>query len=174
MTNAPFSPFDSSDAAADPATDGAKTPAHRARKIAAAVSAGAFAGIAIGLVATHAGADDNPDVAPTSADGGQQQSPFGQFGGGSSDQFGGQDLDGDGRTGDPGDFFGQGGTSDQYGGQDLDGDGRTGDPGDVFGDGGSSDQFGGSTGQFAPPSSGGATPAPFGGQTAPDTNSGGS
>ena len=49
-------------------------------------------------------------------------------------------------------------------------------PSGQFGD---SDDFGGSD-QFAPPSDqfggsdSGATPAPFGGQTAPDTNSGGS
>lgn len=138
MTNASFSPYDRDDRSADPTAEAAKTPAHRARRIAAAVSAGAFAGIAIGLVATQAGADDDP--APTSADAGVlQQSPLGRFGGSDT--------------------------------QDLDGDGR---PGDVFGDGGSTDQFGGSTDQFSPPSAGGATPAPFGGQTAPDTNSGGS
>lgn len=153
MTNAP-SPNDRSDVVAEPSVDGARTPAHRARKIAAAVSAGAFAGIAVGLVATHAGADDSPDTSPISADGGvQQQSPFGQSGT--------QDLDGDGRTGDPGDYFGQGGSSGQFGPPQF--GGST--------DGGSGD---GATEQFAPPSSGSATPAPFGGQTAPDTNSGGS
>ena len=134
-----------------------RTPAHRGRMIAAAVSAGAFVGIGIGLVATNQGDDAYPT--PISADGGSQQ-PFGS--GGQSDQFG--DVDGDGRLGDPGDQFGGG---EQFA-----------PPGDDF-DG--SDQFGGSE-QFTPPSDqfstpdsdSGATPSPFGGQTAPDTNSGGS
>ena len=132
-----------------------KSPAHRARVIAAAVSAGAFVGIGIGLVATNLG--DDADPSPISADGGlnQQLSPFGSTGQGE----GTTDLDGDGRVGDPGDFSG----SDPFGGGQF----------------GESDDFGGSD-QFAPPSDqfggsdSGATPAPFGGQTAPDTNSGGS
>jgi hypothetical protein len=140
-----------------------KSPAHRARVIAAAVSAGAFVGIGIGLVATNLG--DDADPSPVSADGGlnQQQSPFGSTNQGD----GTTDLDGDGRVGDPGDFSG----SDQFGGND-----QFVPPSDQFGD---SDDFGGSD-QFAPPSDqfggsdSGATPAPFGGQTAPDTNSGGS
>ena len=119
-----------------------KSPAHRARVVAAAVSAGAFVGIGIGLVATNVG--DDADPSPISADGGVNQSPFGTTGQGD----GTTDLDGDGRVGDPGDFGG----TDSFGG------------GDQFVP--PSDQFGGSDS--------GATPAPFGGQTAPDTNSGGS
>ncbi len=111
--------------------------------IAAALSAGAFVGIGIGLVATNQG--DDTSTAPISADGGTQQ-PFGSSQG---DQFG--DADGDGRLGDPGD---------QFGGSDQ------------FGDNG---QFTPPSGQFSTPDGdSGATPAPFGGQTAPDTNSGGS
>lgn len=134
-----------------------KSPAHRARVIAAAVSAGAFVGIGIGLVATNV--SDDADPSPISADGGvnQQQSPFGSTGQGD----GATDLDGDGRVGDPGDFGG----TDPFA-----------PPSGQFDN---SDDFGGND-QFAPPtdqfggSDSGATPAPFGGQTAPDTNSGGS
>ena len=134
------------------AEDGpARPPAHRGRMIAAAVSAGAFVGIGIGLVATNQG--DTADPAPVSADGGTQQ-PFGSNG--QSDPFG--DTDGDGRLGDPGDQFGG---SEQFA-----------PPGEQFGGGESfappSDQF------STPDSDAGATPSPFGGQTAPDTNSGGS
>ncbi|MBL8776380.1 MAG: hypothetical protein JNK12_10625 [Acidimicrobiales bacterium] len=134
------------------AEDGpARTPAHRGRMIAAAVSAGAFVGIGIGLVATNQG--DTADPAPVSADGGTQQ-PFGSNG--QSDPFG--DADGDGRLGDPGDQFGG---SEQFT-----------PPGDQFGGG---EEFTPPSDQFSTPDSdAGATPSPFGGQTAPDTNSGGS
>lgn len=115
MTNAPPPPHGGEEpAAADPvldpvvtASDTAKAPAHRGRKIAAAVSAGAFAGIAIGLVATNVGADDDAGTVPA---------------------------------------------------------GQVGPP----------EQSGGSTGQFGDSGGGAATPAPFEGPTAPDTNSGGS
>ena len=139
MTNAPLPPYGGPAPEAEPVPGSSRAPASRGRKIAAAVSAGAFAGIAIGLVATQAGADDDAPSVPVADDGATSPSPFT----GPSDQFGGSS-----------------------GTQDLDGDGRAGDPGDGFGDGSSTDQF-------APPSSG-ATPTPFGGQSAPDTNSGGS
>ncbi|HMQ26342.1 MAG TPA: hypothetical protein PKA98_10175 [Acidimicrobiales bacterium] len=131
MTNAPLPPNGGPGPEAGPVPGSSRAPASRGRKIAAAVSAGAFAGIAIGLVATQAGADDDAPSVPVANDGATSPSPFT----GPSDQFGGGS-----------------------GTQDLDGDG--------FGDGSSTDQF-------APPSSG-ATPTPFGGQSAPDTNSGGS
>lgn len=149
MTNAPLPPDAGQDLAAapaDPVADRAKAPAHRGRRIAAAVSAGAFAGIALGLVVTQAGADDDTPTAPVAGDDATSASPFdGPFGD-------------DGAGAGPGD---QVGPPEQFGGPT----GQFGDPSD--GSGGSTDQFGDSTG-------GAATPAPFGGQTAPDTNSGGS
>ncbi len=133
---------------ADAPLDPPRSPAHRARVIAAAVGAGAFVGIGVGLVATHYG-DDSANRQPAAVD--APASPF-AGGGPSGDQFGGQ------------------------GGTDLDGDGRVGDPGDLGGtdqfDG--TDQFGSPSDQFSTPDFGGAAPAPFGGQSAPDTNSGGS
>lgn len=128
--------------APDTPLDPPRPPAHRARVIAAAVGAGAFVGIGVGMVATHYG-DDAANRRPAAADG----DPFR-----GTDQIGGQDgrdLDGDGRVGDPGDF----GDADQFGG---------------------TDQFDSPSDQFSNPGSGGAAPAPFGGQSAPDTNSGGS
>ncbi|MCB9371611.1 MAG: hypothetical protein H6518_02390 [Microthrixaceae bacterium] len=132
-------PPDRTEASPTPPTDPGRPPAHRARLVAAAVSAGAFAGIGLGLLVTQAG--DDADPAPISATGDQPR--FGDVPSAPTDPFGG------GADGRGGNGFA---------------------PPDAFG--GDADQ--GGTPQLSPPDSGGTTPTPFGGQSGPDTNSGGS